>query len=407
MSDSDLIPPPDPRIITITQGVGFGFCAVAALAGFVAAENSVYINSIRIWFSLIGCIVAGSALSLKPTHAVSWAIASVTVLLARFGFPSHWDSFQLLVTVFGFVALAGAILAALPVTIRSAVAMVYFLFHFGGILTATTWPNPTPWITDQVGNRIYQPYLKFLYLGNAYHFYSPDPGPASHLYFLIKFRTTANDPKTGKPTEKLEWVSIPTRPEQVKDPLALTYYRRLSLSEQCAMATPDAFTPATFEKSEAYQRRMEVHNGLRPGYPKIPIAPPETEPWGVQYKIPSPRITAVILPSYIRHLVSNYTTPDQIPVSIKVYRLEHRIMPPSTYATDPKFNPYHPTTYRPYFLGDYDANGTLIDPQDPMLYWLIPIVYKPGGATPGDPRNRDYEDYLEKHAGAVLEWRMP
>jgi hypothetical protein len=90
---------------------------------------------------------------------------------------------------------------------------------------------------------------------------------------------------------------------------------------------------------------------------------------------------------------------------IRAYRLEHRITPPVLLVEG--LDPYHPTTYRPYFLGDYDANGELVDPQDPMLYWLVPVVSKPGGAAPGDPRKRDYEDYLEKHAGAVLEWRRP
>lgn len=409
MSVSEVVPPPDPRTIAFARGLGFSLCLLAAVLGLIVAGvgDTVYVNSPRVWLTLIGGVAGGAALSLKPTCWISWLIAAGTMFMARFGFPTHWDSFQFLATVLGCVSLVGAVLAALPMGIRCGVVVAYFVFHFGGILTATTWPHPAPWITEQMGNRVYQPYLKFLYLMNAYHFYSPDPGPASHLYFLIKFHTTENDPATGKPIEKLEWVTIPSRPEQVKDPLALTYYRRLSLSEQCSMATPDAYTPATFEKSEVYTRRMEVLNGLRPGYPKIPIAPPETEPWGVQYKIPTARITSNILPSYIRHLAIHHASADRKPVMIRVYRLEHRIMQPSTLAMDPNADPYHPTTYRPYFLGDYDAKGTLIDPQDPMLYWLIPILPKPGGASLGDPKKRDYEDYLEKHAGAELEWRRP
>jgi hypothetical protein len=407
MSVPSVLPPTSPNTIFRTRLLGIACCGTATVLGLVAAGvgEVTVLNTVRVWLSITGAIAGGAALSLLPLDAKSWLIAAATMFLAAFGFPPHWDSFRFLATVLACVSLIGAVLMFLPVGIRASVGAVYLIFHFGGILTATTWPTPTPWITEQLANHVYQPYLKFLYLLNAYHFYSPDPGPASHLYFLVKYQSTEIDPATGKPTESFEWVTLPTRPEQIKDPLALTYYRRLAISEQCAMATPDAFTPSTFEKSEAYQRRMEVHNGLRPGYPKIPIAPPETEPWGVQYKVPSPRITSYILPSYIRHIATHHKSADRTPVLIRAYRLEHRITHPALLVEG--LDPYHPTTYRPYFLGDYDANGDLVDPQDPMLYWLVPIVNKPGGAAPGDPRKRDYEDYLEKHAGAVLEWRRP
>ena len=407
MSAIPVMPPPHPGTTQWTRLVGIACCGTAALLGCVAAGvgELTVLHSARIWLSFAGAIAAGAALSRVPLDAKSWLIAAVTMFLASFGFPPHWDSFRFLATVLACVSLIGAVLLFLPVGIRASVGVVYLLFHFGGILTATTWPHPTPWLVDQLGSRVYQPYLKFFYLMNAYHFYSPEPGPASHLYFVVKYRTTANDPMTGKPTESFEWVTLPTRPEQIKDPLALTYYRRLAISENCAQATPDVLMPTTFEKTEAQQRRMEVHNGLRPGYPKIPVAPQDIEPLGLQYKVPSSMITSTILPSYVRHIASHHTTAERVPVMIRVYRLEHRIVPPALLVTG--IDPYHATNYRPYFLGDYDANGELIDPQDPMLYWLIPIVHKPGGVAPGDARKKDFDDYLEKHAGVELEWRRP
>jgi hypothetical protein len=407
MAAVEVVPPPSDLFVLRSRVAGAVLCgAAAALSLAVAATGDLLVlQSARVWLTLAGVVTAGGALSLRPMSPVSWLVAAATLAAAYAGFPDHWDSFRFLASVLVCVSLAGATLTALPVGVREVVGVTYFVFHFGGILTATTWPSPTPWITSQLGNRLYEPYLKFLYLKNAYHFYSPDPGPASHLYFLVKYRTDEVDAATGKPAERLEWVTLPTRPEQVKDPLALTYYRRLALSEHCAMATPDAFTPATFEKSEAYTRRMEVHNGLRPGYPKIPIAPPETEPWGVQYKVPAPTITTYILPSYVRHVAAHHGGPGRTVVMIRAYRLEHRIWPPGYLATGS--DPYDATSYRPYFLGDYDATGTLIDPQDPMLYWLVPVLPKPGGASPGDPKKKAFDDYLEKHAGAELEWRRP
>src|SRR5262249_51727018 len=32
-------------------------------------------------------------------------------------------------------------------------------------------PSPSPWLSTQIWTRIYRPYLEFLYLNNAYHFY--------------------------------------------------------------------------------------------------------------------------------------------------------------------------------------------------------------------------------------------
>ena len=37
----------------------------------------------------------------------------------------------------------------------------------------------------QYWNRIYRPYLEFMFLTNSYHFYSPDPSPAMYLWFRV------------------------------------------------------------------------------------------------------------------------------------------------------------------------------------------------------------------------------
>src|SRR5437660_1738064 len=82
-------------------------------------------------------------------------------------------------------------------------------------------------------------------------------GPASLLYCLVTYDTI--DPKTGKP--EAEWLKIPTRGEHLKDPLALTYYRRLSVTEQVSQTIPDYVTPASFEKLDVRVRRMKAAAG--------------------------------------------------------------------------------------------------------------------------------------------------
>ena len=36
-------------------------------------------------------------------------------------------------------------------------------------------------------------------------------------------------------------------------------------------------------------------------------------------------------------------------------------------------DPYNASLYMPYYQGAFDKDGKLIDPTDPMLYWLVPI----------------------------------
>ena len=254
----------------------------------------------------------------------------------------------------------------------------------------------------QVGTRVYLPYMKFMYLQNAYHFYSPEPGPASHLFVLVKY--DKKDPKTGK--QEARWITLPNRVEHMKDPLGLTYYRRLSITEQVSQSMPPM--QFSFEVNEISKRRQEVAGllGGLPNYPKIPLAPAEFEPLNLQYRPPRPDITRYLLPSYANHILLAESTPDRKATSVKIYRLEHRVTPP--WALVEKRNPHHPTTFRPYYLGEFEANPTtgkveLIDSQDPLLYWLVPIL--PKLASPSDPEGKDFEDYMSKHAGYTYDWR--
>ena len=61
--------------------------------------------------------------------------------------------------------------------------------------------------------------------------------------------------------------------------------------------------------------------------------------------------------------------------------------------------------FRIYFLGDYTPDGKLIDPQDPMLYWIIPVTMKPGKHPLNDPRPEHFDDYLTEHSGFIFDWR--
>ena len=289
------------------------------------------------------------------------------------------------------VAAIGMVFCLLAPWWRYAVASAMLLFHFGGIFMATTAPPSTPWLSEQLFRRIYNPYLQFVYLRNAYHFYSPEPGPASVVAFLLK--TEKINPITGKKEFETKWVVLPTRPADVRDPLGLGYYRQLSLNEQLARGSAGLATPSDqFEKSEMYYRRNAVQN-------VIPYHPADQQI--LQYKLPNSDVARYVLPSYASHVIVWYTPNKETAAktTVKVYRLEHRDLPPDQFSGG--YSPYHPGTYRPYFLGEFDAYGNLMDPRDVFLYWMLPVIPWQSQPLPGNPTNpfqKDYTDYLSVHA---------
>jgi hypothetical protein len=61
-------------------------------------------------------------------------------------------------------------------------------------------------------------------------------------------------------------------------------------------------------------------------------------------------------------------------------------------------DPHDPIFYVPYFEGQYDPEGRLMDPSDPLLYWIVPIVREPNG---------DSKWYIYRHSGDEKNFRQP
>lgn len=393
---AEVVPPVEWAVVRKIGLAGAALIAVAAALGLADAPPEWPGHTARMLLVLAGAVTAGGAVSLRPDLWKAWAVGAAAALLAVAGTPAHWDSFRLLFGALTAVAVAGTALRLVPPRYRPAAVTALVLFHFTGIVLATTTP-PTgsylaPWVTEQAFVRIFNPYLQFVYMRNAYHFYSPEPGAASVLVFLVKTET-GRDPKTGEGQYTTKWVVLPKRPGDVKDPLGLTYYRRLSLTEQLARGSP-GLRAATFEAREMRGRRQ-----LAP-IPQHPTDPPD-----IQYQLPQAEVARFVLPSYASHVILE-NTPDTgaaAKTTVKVYRLQHNTMSVDDFTNwrkrpNASTSPYHPTTYRPFFLGEYDVHGTLVNPQEPMLYWLVPIMPRPGGVPPGETTKREFLDYMSFHA---------
>jgi hypothetical protein len=399
----EVVPPVEWPTVRKIGLAGAGLLTVAAALGLVASALAdpapAALQTARLLCVLVGSITVGAAVSMRPDMWQVWALGAGAAVLAVVGTPAHWDSFRLLFGVLAAVAGAWAVVLAAPPKYRLPAASALLLFHFTGIALATTTPPsgqyPAPWVTEQAFVRIFNPYLQFVYMRNAYHFYSPQPGAASVLVFLLKTET-GTDPATGEKQYKTQWVVLPKRPGDVKDPLGLTYYRRLSLTEQLARGSP-GLRAATFERSEMYQRRMIVA-----GPNAIPIHP--TDDIEIQYQLPQPEVARFVLPSYASHVILEHT-PDKATAAkttVKVYRVQHNTMLVEEFTNSRNrpgavTNPYSPLTYRPFFLGEFYADGTMVNPQEPMLYWLVPILPRTEGVPPGSTK-RDYIDCMSIHA---------
>ena len=372
--------------------VAGGVAAVASAALFellhVPSKNPVV--AVRVLLTIGGVLALAVAIMHHPRHVGLLVLASATCMLAQFGLPQEWDSIRIVAVFGGLVAAGGAVLVALPVKYRKAAASALILLHFGNSVAAVTAPDRQPWLSSVIGMGLYRPYTQFMYLGNAHHFYSPEPGPASQVWFCIKYKPDSKGELTSR------WIKLPRRPEDMTDPLALSYYRRLSLTQNMEQVVPAYIT-------EDMKRRRAIMEGGEYGIPFHP----EITPVDAQYRFPTSHVRNELLPSYVRHVyempAARHDDRNVAIDTIKVYLVVHNVLGPR----ELKFGmrPYDDNTYSPYYMGEFNKSGQLIDANDPLLYWLIPIfsVPKDYRTLPPDatPRTHPNEfrilDGVERH----------
>ena len=202
------------------------------------------------------------------------------------------------------------------------------LFHFGGILTAifsVQPPNATPcWLTGALWAYVYRPYLQFMYLNNAYHFYSPEPGPATQLWFLV----TYEDPKV-----KPRWFVVPRREDFAGK---LPYYRRIAMTEATnyqRVGLPDDFygPGGRFERRNLKVSEIPYWSNLPEG--KRAFAPADLS----QYREPRDLDAKKYIASYAQHVIKGpeYRDPEYPNTrirAVKVYRVVHTILQPGELA---------------------------------------------------------------------------
>jgi hypothetical protein len=374
------------------MGAGLA-CTVVGLA---LSQTSLI--PLRLLFLGAGLLLAAAAVA-RRLQTTSWdledrvesagvlAVSAFVALLSYLALDKSWDSGEMFLEVVIGIALIGSFIVLLPRTGRRIAAVAFVLFHFCGILAAVTSVPPRndvpPWLSTLIWSKFYRHYLFFTHFTNAYHFYSPDPGPPTLVWFHIEY-----DDGSAR------WKKIPNRDES---PIGLHHQRMLAAAE--STITPAGPPIQKEELIRLFEEKTKQKYELFPGIPhasgdeimnrrtkgaethkffdpndKRP-APlwllfEENPPLMSQYSEPM-EFSRRMIASYARHVAHTDSEPAKVK-AVRVYRLVHKMITPKELYEGK--DPLDPTNFLSYYMGKYDPDGKLLDPEDPFLFWHVPIV---------------------------------
>lgn len=372
--------------IIVFLGAGAALEMLALLLSLISG-GSTLLGLLVLLGILAGLFSLSQVLSAKDKRdgqvvAPLWLISlgmSGIFLLASVAMDSSWDSLIFFCRIMMVVSLAVAVLHILPSLARRVALSFLLLFHFLGIVTAVTSLDPpnasASWIATTLWANVFRHYLNFCYLNNAYHFYSPEPGPPSLLWSKIQY-------KDGT----FRWVKIPNRNES---PIQMHYQRMLSVTESSNMNNTG--NPENWD--EILQRRNLAGLAHQPQITPLPRNISQL----IMYREPV-EYSKRMVSSYARYLALQYAHPPgqkEIGLDrIKIYRITHGIISVQDLADG--HDPLDNTLFMPYFLGEFDSEGKLVNPNDPFLYFLLPITRT---MNPNEPTVT--VNSLEIHAGEI------
>jgi hypothetical protein len=328
----------------------------------------------------VGLLATAGALTIQRPTVRMLLAAALVPFLAGAALDVTWDTARLMLWLLAAVAVAGAGLLALPARWRRLAVSLLVALHFGGIATAVvSLPPPggdESWLASQLHTRFYRPYLEFMVLTNAYHFYAPEPGPETLVWFHLTFADGTT-----------RWVKLPDTSEERAN---LSDLRLGGLAQGIMDTVEEDEVP-----EELIEQRVEAGERFDP-----PLPEPE-EDLTEQYQEPTAEAKRT-LACYARHVAKSYGEEGNVVSGIKIYRVVHRLLTPEEFAAG--MDPADPTTYLAYYQGDFNANGKLKRScywvtrsrngevtvhQDPLLYWLLQPVREEDGSV---------IDYIQLHA---------
>lgn len=412
-------------------------CAGLALcfAGLVLSRGTDLPGFVPMALLFPGTLLTGVAVQRQlrretwvwPGRIESSALVSLAGLAALGGvgaMRSFWVSGNMFYGFLFLLSLSGSLLILLPSLARRVALSVWVLFHFAGMATCVTSIDPPGnsglYVSKQLWSYVFRPYLSFMYMTNAYHFYSPDPGHPELFWFAVRYDD-----------DTYTWVKLP---ERANSPIGMHYQRMLALpahsygslsrlplsAAELKLLDKKVPQPTRGSWEAIYLRRQvgstqEYRRASEPRFLPIPLV--NDVDLGSQYREPHD-LSKMQLAS-VAHRVFLTAPParDQdgslkpgVKVkSVKLYRVVHLILSPKELADG--VSPLDKTKHWPYFMGEFDADGKLVDEREPFLYWYLPIAIVPdsfasGRGTPSinvrlTPKEGLLLDCVEMHAAGA------
>jgi hypothetical protein len=316
---------------------------------------------------------------------------------------NYWDSVRLFLGVAAAVAFLAAPLVAAPQPLRRLGVSVLIVLHFVAILSVVLGSPPGPFLAQEAHHWLFRPYIDFMYLNNAYRFYSPEPSASSQLWLRVEYE------QPGKKEVVSRWIRLP-EVDAVGTPQYFSnvqFTRRLALTENVARAEPmpplAIFTADGRLKRSPFTEARIRHLPLDPQQRDLgqesldPAIPMHPDPGVQNYQKPLPA-GRQLLASFARHVLGQPPPkeyPNARPVRVKMYRVLHRLV--SAEAMAKGIDPHNWELLVPYYMGMYDRDGNLLDAYDPFLYWALPML--------PDPHNpKMMRCYIYLHSGDPQEF---
>lgn len=208
------------------------------------------------------------------------------------------------------------------VFIRLIVSLVVFL-HLGAIIIYVIGAGG-PFVMKQASSWI-RPYLKMMWLDNAYRFYAPNPGPTEVIWYRLQY----DDGST-------RWTQLPKREDFY---FRMPFQRHMSIALLASMMIEkEAIKPAEDAASVA---NILVNNS-------------------VSYKTVLTAAAEVYFRSYARHIArkeARHPTRGSQLVSMDCYMTHYGIRLP--YDMRMNMDMYDPRTLQIQFIATYSPDGTM------------------------------------------------
>jgi hypothetical protein len=174
---------------------------------------------------------------------------------------------------------------------------------------------------------VFRPYLKFMWLDNAYRFYAPEPGATEVIWFYLRYQDGS-----------ARWYQVPRREDFT---LRMPFQRYMSVALHATMKTESKVVPFKEDASA-------LTVALRENRPKL------------KYVLDSTGL--IYFQSYVRHVARKHAAhpATHAPLAaVDVYRVTYELRGP--FDVRQNIDMYDPRLVTVHAFGSFDPGGTLID----------------------------------------------